>query len=256
MIRKLAFFILCYIFIPENTFAGTKPFPFAVGEKFTFDITWMGISAGTATLEVFQKTKYKENDVYHIVSTARSSKFISTFYPVDDKLETFVDAREVYPYLLKVRQREGRHKSDKEFEFDQKNHKAYYRKKGSNEELFDIPPKVQDALSCYYYFRILDNIEVGKSVFIDTFESKKTWQLEVQILGKEKIKTPVGEFNTILVKPLLKFKGVFIHKGDVYLWVTDDYRKMPVQIKSKVIIGHFTATLIGMEGATLIQGGL
>ncbi|MEK6680672.1 MAG: DUF3108 domain-containing protein [Nitrospirota bacterium] len=256
MNKKFIFFLLCYIFIAENSFADTKSFSFAVGEKFTFDITWMGISAATATLEVFQKTKYKGNDIYHIVSTVRSSKFISTFYPVDDKVETFIDVKGVYSYLLKVRQREGRYKSDKEIEFDQINNKAYYRKVGSKEEVFDVPPKIQDALSCYYYFRTLDNIEVGKSVFIDTFENKKTWQLEVLVLGKEKIRTPVGEFDTIKLKPLLKFKGVFINKGDVYLWVTDDYRRIPVQMKSKVIIGYFTATLISMEGATLIQGGL
>lgn len=256
MIGKFVFFILCCLFTGENSFAETKPFPFAVGEKFTFDITWMGISAATATLEVFQKTKYKDNEVYHIVSTARSSNFISTFYPVEDKVETFIDAKGVFSYLMKVRQREGRYKSDKEIEFDQMNHKAYYRKAGSKEEVFDIPPKIQDALSCFYYFRTLDNIEVGKSVFIETFESKKTWQLEVQALGREKIKTPAGEFNTILIKPLLKFKGIFINKGDVYLWVTDDYRKIPVQMKSKVIIGYFTATLIDIEDATLIEGGL
>ncbi|MBI5181844.1 MAG: DUF3108 domain-containing protein [Nitrospirae bacterium] len=256
MKRFFSILFLIYLFTIDGGPAEAKPFPFAVGEKFTFDITWMGISAGTATLEVFQKARHKENDVYHIISTAKSSDFISMFYPVDDKLETFVDAKEVYPYLLKVRQREGRHKSDKEIEFDQVNHKAYFRKLGSKEEVFDIPPKIQDALSCYYYFRTLDNIKIGKSIFIDTFESKKTWQLEVQALGKERIKTPVGEFDTIKLKPLLKFKGLFVHKGDVFLWVTDDYRKMPVQIKSKVVIGHFTATLIEVENAALIQGGL
>src|SRR3990170_6498287 len=247
--------LFCFL-TAEAAFAETKTVPFAVGEKFTFDITWMGISAATATLEVFQKTKYKDNEVYHIVSTARSSKFISTFYPVEDKVETFIDAKGVFSYLMKVRQREGRYKSDKEIEFDQVSHKAYYRKVNSKEEVFDIPPKVQDALSCYYYFRTMDNIEVGKSVFIETFESKKTWELEVQALGREKIKTPAGEFNTILIKPLLKFKGIFINKGDVYLWVTDDYRRIPVQMKSKVIIGYFTATLISIEGAALIEGGL
>lgn len=256
MIIRFLLFVLCYIFIAESSFAETKQFPFTVGEKLTFDITWMGFHAGIATLEVYQKAKYKDKDVYHIVSTAKSGKFVSTFYPVDDKAETFVDANEVFSYLHKIRVREGGFKNDKETEFDHINHKAYYRRVGSKEEIFDIPPKVQDALSCFYYFRTLDKIEIGKSVFIDTFESEKTWQLEVLILGREKIKTPVGEFNTIKLKPLLKFKGIFIHKGDVYIWITDDYKRMPVQIKSKVIIGHFTATLIGVEGATLIQGGL
>lgn len=256
MIIRFFLFFLCYIFIAENSFVEAKPFPFTVGEKLTFDISWMGFHAGIATIEVYQRTKYKDKDVYHIVSTAKSGSFVSAFYPVDDRAESFIDANKLFSYFHKVRVREGELKNDKETEFDQANHKAYYRKTGEKEEVFDVPPKVQDALSCFYYFRTLDSIEIGKPIFIDTFESEKTWQLEVQVLRKERIKTPVGEFDTILIKPLLKFKGIFVHKGDVYLWVTDDYRRMPVQIKSKVIIGYFTATLISIEGAAIIQGGL
>ncbi|NIP40434.1 DUF3108 domain-containing protein, partial [Candidatus Saccharibacteria bacterium] len=39
---------------------------------------------------------------------------------------------------------------------------------------------------------------------------------------KEKITIPAGTFDTIKVKPLLKSEGIFMRKGDVYIWLTDD----------------------------------
>ncbi|MBI5756229.1 MAG: DUF3108 domain-containing protein, partial [Nitrospirae bacterium] len=55
---------------------------------------------------------------------------------------------------------------------------------------------------------------------------------------------PVGVFNTIQIKPILKFEGIFQRKGDVYIWLTDDNRKMPVKMRSKILIGSISADLV------------
>ena len=52
-----------------------------------------------------------------------------------------------------------------------------------------------------------------------------------------------GEFDTIVIKPVLKSEGIFLKTGDIYIWVTDDDKKLPVLLKSKVRVGHFTAVL-------------
>ncbi len=220
---------------------------FDTGEKLVFSLTWMGIPAGTATLEVKEKRIMGDREVYYVLSTARSNSFISMFYPVEDQVETFIDAEGVYSHGIKVRQREGNYKSDKEIIFDHKNRKAIMTKNGGEPEVFDIPSKIQDSLSCLYYFRTM-NPTVGESVFIDTHESKKNWQLEVKVLKKEKLVTPLGVFNTIKVKALVRFEGVFVDKGDAYIWFTDDDKKIPIQVRSKVKIGSVYATLIEKDG--------
>ncbi len=48
-----------------------------------------------------------------------------------------------------------------------------------------------------------------------------------------------------MVKPLLKSEGIFMRKGDVYIWLTDDDRKIPVKMKSKVKVGAVNAVLKG-----------
>ncbi len=215
---------------------------YKIGERLVFELTWFGINAGWATLEIKESLNYEGKEVIRMVSTAQSNNFISAFYPVNDRTETFVDPQERYPYRFTIRQREGRYSSDKETIFDQKNNKAVFIKDGKS-QVFDVYPKVQDALSSFYYLRTLD-LKVGVPVYIKIFDNGKNYEAKVEILRKEKIDTPIGSFNTICVKPVLKTEGIFQRKGEVHIWLTDDERKMPVMMKSSVKIGDIVATLI------------
>jgi len=101
-----------------------------------------------------------------------------------------------------------------------------------------------DTLSSFYYFRSVA-LQVGKSSFIDIFDCKKLWNTEVQVLRREEIETPLGHFKTVVIKPILKSEGIFARTGDMFIWLTDDERRIPVLMKSKVKIGSITATLVG-----------
>jgi hypothetical protein len=69
--------------------------------------------------------------------------------------------------------------------------------------------------------------------------------VEVQVLKKERVSVPAGTFDTVVVKPILKSEGIFLRKGDVYIWLTDDDKKIPVKMKSKVKVGAINAVLVG-----------
>ena len=223
--------------------AETPP-PFANGELLVYRIAWMGIPAGHATMAVRPLLDRDRGNrrVYHIVSTARSNEMVSLFYPVDDRTDSYMDARGLYSLWFKLRQREGRYRSDKEIRFDQQAHRALYIHNGKA-EWFDTVPEVQDALSGLYFLRTL-TLEPGRPVTIPVFDSRKNWQVEVRVLQREEVVTPAGTFRTVKVKPLLKSEGIFRRKGDVHIWLTDDARKIPVKMKSAVKIGSITATLV------------
>jgi len=86
---------------------------------------------------------------------------------------------------------------------------------------------------------------VGRPVYVDIFDSKKVWTVEIQVLRKEKMKTELGEFNTVVIKPLMKSEGIFNRKGDILIWLTDDHKRTPVKMQTKVAVGAITATLVG-----------
>jgi hypothetical protein len=48
----------------------------------------------------------------------------------------------------------------------------------------------------------------------------------------------------VAIEPLLKAGGIFKNKGRLVIWLTDDERRMPVMMKSKVMIGSISVLLM------------
>ncbi len=211
------------------------------GERLVFELTWFKLKAGTSVLEV-SEGENQGRKAYNISAVTTSNEYVDIIHKVRDRIESYIYADNLSSYRYKVHQEEGSFRRDKEIIFDyDKGIVSYTRDKETS--LHYVKAFVQDSLSSIYYLRTKELI-VGKPVIIDIFDNRKLWQVEVQVLGKEKIETPVGAFNTVMVKPVLKFEGIFQRKGDVYIWLTDDSRKMPVKMRSKIKIGSISADLI------------
>ncbi len=238
----LAAYIICIIlFLPATTSA------FSVPEKLIFDLAWTGVKAGTAVLEVVD-----EKETVRVISTANSAAWVSVFYTVDDKVEAVLSKGksqifmgQTKNYRLKIR--EGKHRRDKEIVFDHTRHIAQFidhLEKGRERKEYPVPENVFDPLSVLYYVRTL-KLEIGKPAYVDIFDSNKLWNVEVQVLRKEKINTVLGDVETIVIKPLMKSEGIFNRKGEMLIWLTDDQKRIPVKMQTKVAVGAITATLVG-----------
>ena len=231
---------LLYVLIAMATSASALTVP----EKLVYDMTWTGIKAGTATQEIID-----EGDSIRIVSIARSADWISVFFPVEDRVESLLPKvpppQLGLPHNFRMKVREGKHRRDKEIIFDHDKGKARYIDHLNGEKVeLEIKKNTYDPYSSFYYVRTLP-LEVGKSVFVSLLDNKQLWNVEIQVLKKEKLDTILGEVNTILIKPLMKSEGIFQRKGEIYIWLTDDARRIPVKMKTKVAIGSVTATLVG-----------
>lgn len=239
LVASLLLFTIFSFVIPQK-----HAFSFNIPEKLEYDLTWTGIKAGTATLEIIDAG----NNI-KIISTAQSAGWVSVFYTVDDRVESTLIKNPGHgfvgqPTKYRLKIREGRHRRDKEVIFNHPIGKATYINYLEEERLdFNVPANIFDPLSSFYYLRTL-NLEVGRSVFIDVFDSKKVWDVEVKVLKKEKITISTGTVDTIVIKPLMKSEGIFYRKGDIYIWLTDDERRIPVRLKTKVAVGNITATLV------------
>jgi hypothetical protein len=216
-----------------------------IPERLEYDLTWSGILAGKATLEVEDT-----GDDILFKSRAISSPVVTVFYKVEDTAVSRLKKgkHKTLPgiiYNYRVKMSEGRHRKDREALFDFKRKKATQIDHLENKtQEYDIGPNTMDALSCFFHVRFLP-LQVGKSVYAKIFDNKKYYMVETQVLRKEKITTPLGAFNTILIKPILLTDGLFQRKGDVLIWLTDDDKRLPVLLQTKVKIGSIKATLTG-----------
>lgn len=222
-------------------------YAFGIGEHLTFDIGYGFINAGYATMEVKELIEYEGRPAYRIVSTANSNKFFSSFYKVEDRVTSVVDATGLFSWYFEKNLREGGYRSDRSYSFDQENHVVFY-----NEDTIEVARYVQDALSVLYYART-QNLEVGKSVYVDNFTDGKNYSLEVKVLRRETIKVKAGKFDCVVVEPLMQTTGIFKHEGKLTVWLTDDRIKMPVLMKSKVLVGSISAELTDYSLGEIVE---
>lgn len=210
---------------------------FGVGERLEFDIKYGFIKAGYAVLQVRKIVDCGGYPTYHIVSTARTNKFFSFFFKVDDRVESFVDTEGIFSHRFEKHLREGSFRADRITNFDAINHLAI-----TGRDTIPTYPFVQDMLSAFYYART-QKIKAPEPLYIDNHTDRKNYPIEVKVRRREKVRVQAGTFDCLLLEPVLRTSAIFENKGRLFIWVTDDQYKMPVKMKSKVVVGSFTAEL-------------
>jgi len=211
---------------------------FGVGERLEFTVKYGKIPAGNAVMEIPEIIEYDSHDCYKIVSVAHSNNFVSVFYKVRDTVNTIIDVDGIFPRKFWKKLREGGYRTERTTIFDQKNHIAI-----TGNDSIPTYSFVQDAFSSLYFIRIQELVP-GQEIFVDNHTSKKNFPLKLKILGKEKVKVPAGEFDCIVVEPVMRAEGIFKAKGKIWIWLTDDQYKMPVLMKTEVFfLGSISAQL-------------
>jgi len=223
-----------------------SPSPFTKGETLNFRIKYGFIQAGTASLQVSEVADRNGKTNWRLLALAQSTGFFDSMYKVRNSIESLWDPREHYSHHYSEDRVEGRHTTQNTITFDPEAKVARYH----NGKMYPIPSGVQDALSAFYFTRY-HALPIGGSFSFDYHASKVTQKLEVKVLGRQTVTTPAGTFNCVMIEPILKAGGIFRNKGRLVIWLTDDLRRIPVLMKSKVMIGSISVVLqeIKQEGA-------
>ena len=217
---------------------------FTSGEYLKFDVNYGFVTAGEAVLKV-SDTLYHNRKCYLVEFILNSKPFFDVFYKVRDRYYTFIDAEGMFPWRFEQHVREGGYSRDFVEEFDQINHIV-----AAGDKKFNIPPYVQDMMSAFYFTRTFDfsGFKPGQKMHLQNFYKDSTYELDVKFKGTQKGDVDAGKFNCIIVEPLAKEGGLFKSEGRVYVWMTDDERRMPVMVTAKIAIGSVDAELVEYHG--------
>jgi len=222
--------------------------PFEVGERFTYNVSWKVFDAGIATMTLVEKTSLQNEDTYRINATVYSTGIVSTLFKVVDVFESFFQARDLCSRRITKKIQEGRRHRETVVTFDAKARQARMEDRDLNRP--DLPPKrtesplpscVQDVISALYVIRT-KNLRVGELVQFPINDGGRTYDVTVEIQAQEEVRTPAGTFQAFRLEPKV-FDGLFKSQGRLFVWVTADAARMPVQLKAKINIGTITAAL-------------
>lgn len=216
--------------------AGDLVVPFARGEKINYIVKWGFVTAGHAALSV-EPQVWNGKEVYRLYSEANSSGLIGSIYPVKDRSESIVNRENFYSLSFYKDVNEGKYHQQEQMIFDQVNGKVMY-----SDATVDIPIGTVDVLASLYTVRFR-SLEPGKEFTVNICNNKKNYELVVRVISRETVSVPAGEFKTIMVEPLLKQEGIFMHKGRLFVYLTDDQERIPVLLRSKIAVGSIIAAM-------------
>jgi len=221
--------------ISPKVFEGAlAPFPSA--EKLSYDIEWRLIYAGSAQVSLMPKPgdAGKWDSQVHV----ESGGLVSKLYKLDDTYNVNMD-NGFCTAVTQLDSLEGHRHHDTKVVYDRSRGKASYVERDLNKNTVvktsevEIPPCALDVAAGLYKLR-MDKLEPGQTMQAPMSDGKKSATVRVEGQAREEIKIKAGTFNTIRYQIFL-FNGVlYPKKADLFVWLTDDAHRLPVQIRARM----------------------
>jgi hypothetical protein len=221
-------------------------------EDLRYEIEWRLINAGRAALTW---RAAEETDGWQIQMKLESVGLVSKLYRVDDTYTSLLG-----PGLCAIRSHliahEGRKHRETTVTFDRKADTAHRvetdltKNTVVEDKVIDVPPCVRDVLGALYTLRTM-NLEPGQSTEIPISDGKKSVAGKVEAQEREDVKIKGKVYKTIRYQAYLFNNVLYRRNARLYVWLTDDARRLPVQIRVRMqfTIGTITLQLIEEEKA-------
>ncbi len=220
------------------TVAAQKPFlravtnhAFVAGEYLEYNVHFGKLSAGKGAMSIPERRLHDGRPCFLLVSRLWTNDFFSGIYRVDDYMECLLDSAGLFPWRYERKLNEGKFKAYRKAVFDPVNARAFEGK-----DTLAVPPYSQDVLSIIYYVRTLD-LAVGQKIDVDNYIDKKNYPLRISVVKKEKIKVAAGNFECYMLELGKRPGATFEKKGDMWIWVSSDSRRLPVKVRTKAPLG-------------------
>jgi hypothetical protein len=223
-------------------------FNWPVGEIITYHLHWGYIPVGSATGRT-EWTDYNGRRVLAIRIRTLSNKFVEKMYPVDDTIESLVDPETFLPLQFTKNLSEGKHRYYEVTTFDHTNLLAHWESRITGKKrVFRLTPGIRDIPSLMYYLRTRTFTPGTREVF-SVMADDKIYEMQLNIEKKERVDLPrYGKVASIRTEPEASFEGLFVRRGKIWVWISDDERRLATQIVGSVPVATVRAVLERVEG--------
>jgi hypothetical protein len=209
--------------------------PFALGEELVYDVKFGILNVGDARMTVAGLETVRGREVWHTAFTIKGGTF---FYKLHDRYESWFDTR-TFSSLRHVQDvQEGGYKKKRLFEIFP-DREAYTENGGEEKE--SVPNPLDDG-SFLYFVRTVP-FSVGQTYTFNRYFRPDRNPVIIRVVRREHVDVPAGEFDCVVIQPIIKTSGIFGEGGRAEIWISDDDRHIIVQIKSHLKFGSLNLYL-------------
>ncbi|HTN53550.1 MAG TPA: DUF3108 domain-containing protein [Anaeromyxobacter sp.] len=217
--------------------------PYTPEERMDFSIDYLGIPMGKARIAVGKP----EDGIVPLLLQARTSG-VAEFFEVREQIASVVDIATGLPRSFTLDALEGTYRHHDTTRFRREEGKATVREQGKydNTKEIEVPPGALDFLAMVFRLRAL-SLEPGATHEFDVLAGTQVSHVRSEVVGRETVKTPAGQFPAVKVRVPTGFTGTFSEKDPTYVWFSDDARRIVVRLSTHFAIGRAQADLASYQ---------
>lgn len=234
-----------YVFraAPQTPDVKARPSEFSLDGPFAYSVEYLGVTCGLMTLES-RLEDYRGRRAYHVVMTARNSKFFNKIYRVDGRIDSWVDADTMTTIAYESDITEKGERKIRRYDIDREKGLVLADKHGEKGSFpYDGRPAL-DPLAFVYRGRML--AEPGVKSFTLNALSDRGVIETISVVGERKrFDTYDGKRELQRVQPMPADSEMFARKGEFVYWIDPGPARTLYRIDFKLGFGKLLAKLTG-----------
>ena len=221
---------------------------FPVGEELVYRIFWGRIPVGR-TQVITEWMEHEDRTLLLIRIRTRTNRVLNRIYPVDDVIESWIDPHTFLPVRFELNMSQGRHRKHEITEFDYDNLVAHWRSiTRERENTFELEPETRDLVSFSYYLR-RHPFAPGEEREYRVMADEKIYDLRLEARKKENVRLQhYGRMRSVEVEPEAAFEGMLVRRGRMFLWISDDDRRLLTQMEATIPVANVRLVLHRVRG--------
>ena len=222
------------VLAPEDLAARPPRFPFPVGERLEYAVSWFGVPAGTVVIEVARFVEAGGARYAHVVATLRTNKLFSAVYDVNDRSEAWIDLDRFVTVRTRAVEKHGPKHYEESVRYDATTHFLHAQldkihKRQRRDLVFDFGPFAYDTSDLVYLLRALPLAE-GYAIGVPTYANHKVFEFRIEVGAPKTVSSKAfGPLPALPVRPSTRLDGKLYAGGEGVVWVSGPAR-VPVRL--------------------------
>jgi len=229
---------------------------FQAGEMLRFKGSYFTSSLWADLAEIKLDVSELNSDgksLYTIKAVASTYSNYDSFFKIRDLYQTWIDTKEVKPYIFKRNVDEGGYKFNMKYVIKRSSLQAKYEYQHDEDKkssVIKITEDTQDLVSVLYYVRTLnfEKMALNKTITIPVLVGEKIENIMIKYKGKETVKTETFGSKLCFKLGIYVNNSTLTNKETNNIWLTADKNKIPVQVKAEIPAGSIQLRLVEAKG--------
>ena len=200
--------------------------PFRVGEQLLYQVKYGRIPIGRASMSVVGIEDVRGRPSYHVAFRIDGGL---PGLQVHDSYESWLDTATLASRRHVQEIREVRYRRTTRYEIYPEQRE--YRENDEDSLHASVAAPLDEG-SFVYFLRTV-RVPVGQTREFHQYFKPDRNPVVIRAIRRDTVEVPSGRYPTVVVRPTIRARGIFAEDGEAELWISDDERRMLVQLRTR-----------------------